>query len=77
MTPTMSRAAQAETLLQEGVSSAQAILFAINASEMLGALPTEPHAVNSHNHARQLLGMLEDNLRVIQAQVDALSNGEG
>ena len=75
MGSTTPRAILAENLLQEGVSSAQAVLFAISANSMLSDLPSDPYARNMHNHAMQLLAMLEDNLRAIQAKVDALPDG--
>lgn len=60
------------SLLQDGVSFAAATLFAIEASGMLKALPTEEHERDQHNHGCALLAMLGDHLRLIQAQVDAL-----
>jgi hypothetical protein len=80
MANTMSRAARAETLLQDGVAAASAVLFAISAGNMLGGVPADPSERNQHNHATQLLSMLEDSLRAMQQQVDALApsaeNGE-
>ena len=73
MANTMSRAARAEMLLQDGVSGASAVLFSISAGNMLGGLPADPTERNQHNHATQLLSMLEDCLRAIQQQVDALA----
>ncbi|WP_267395009.1 MULTISPECIES: hypothetical protein [unclassified Sphingomonas] len=59
-------------LLQEAVSCASAMLFAIEASDMFKALPADAHDRDQHNHGCFLLGMLSDHLRQIQAQVDAL-----
>jgi hypothetical protein len=59
-------------LLQEAVSCASAMLFAIEASDMFKALPADAHDRDQHNHGCTLLGMLGDHLRSIQAQVDAL-----
>jgi hypothetical protein len=66
------RNTQSAELLQEGVSCAHAVLHAISAGSMLGALPEDSYARTAHNHATQLLAMLEDNLRAIQTKVDAL-----
>jgi hypothetical protein len=61
-----------ESLLQEGVSCALATLHAIEGAGLFQALPAEGDA-DQHNHGTALLGMLEDQLRRIQQQVDALS----
>jgi hypothetical protein len=63
---------RAADLLQDGVSNALATLFAISASDMLNTLPAEDYAKQQHNHALMLLHMLEDNLRRIQIEVDAI-----
>ncbi len=57
-------------LLQDGLSCAAAILFAIEAGDLFKALPADPQDHDQHNHGCVMLGMLGDRLRSVQAQVD-------
>ena len=61
-----------ELLLQEGVSAALATLYAIESAALFNVLPADPRAAERHNHGSALLAMLDDQLRRIQEQVDAL-----
>ena len=63
---------QRESLLQEGVSCALATMHAIEAADLFRAVP-QGDAAKEHNHGCSLLAMLDDQLRRIQEQVDALS----
>ncbi|MEG3086072.1 hypothetical protein [Sphingomonas sp. PB4P5] len=65
---------RAADLLQDGVSNTLATLFAISASDMLNTLPADNYAKLQHGHALMLLHMLEDNLRRIQIEVDAIDD---
>lgn len=64
-------------LLQEAVSCAAATLFAIEASDLLRALPADEQAREQHNHGCVMLAMLGDHLRGIQARVDAMDAAAG
>ncbi len=64
-----------ENLLQEGVSSALAVLSALEGAGMLHNLPAGHHEAALHNHGLHLLSMLEESLRRIQAEVDARAVG--
>lgn len=61
-----------EDILQGGVSSAIATLFAIEGGAMLQNLPADPADHAQHNHALHLIGMLSDHLHRIQAEIDAM-----
>ncbi len=69
---TTQRHSRQNSLLQEGVSCALATLHAIEGSDLLTTLPADPDAAGRHNHGLAILHMLEDHLRSLQAQVDAL-----
>lgn len=58
-------------LLQEGMASALSVLFAIEAGEMLHALPPGEADAVKHNHALRMLNMLNDSLLLIQAEIDS------
>lgn len=62
-----------ESLLQGGLSSALATLFAIEGAELFNALPPEQADRDRHQHGTALLDMLSDQLRRVQQQVDDLS----
>ncbi|MBW6528702.1 hypothetical protein KZ813_17810 [Sphingomonas sp. RHCKR7] len=64
---------QREELLQDGVESALAALYAIGAGGLLSALPESSDERTRHNHALLLIHMAEEHLTRIQQQVDALS----
>lgn len=63
---------QRASLLQEGVSAAIATLHAIEGADLFRHLPADKHAVDNHDHGCTLLAMLEDHLRRLQQQHDAL-----
>lgn len=65
---------KSEDLLQEGVSSALAVLSAIEGAGMLHTLPAGKHEATLHNHALHLLNLLEDNLRRLQIEIDSRSD---
>lgn len=60
------------SLLQDGLESAIATLYAIDAAGLFRSLPVEPGGVAEHNHGCWLLDMLARHLTRIQQQVDAL-----
>lgn len=60
------------SLLQDGVGTARATLYAIEAADLFRALPADKSATEEHNHGCWLLGMLAEHLARIQEQVDAL-----
>lgn len=64
---------QENIILQTAVSSAAATLFAIEGADLFRALPANSDDADLHNHGCFLLGMLQQHLRQIQQQVDALA----
>ena len=64
---------QENTLLQDAVSSAYAVLFAIEAGDLFRSLPANKDDASFHNHGCYLLDMLAQHLHRVQAEVDKLA----
>lgn len=62
---------QVEDLLDEGLDATLAVLFALQAGDLLNTSPADPYAKAQFYHALRLFNMLEDKLRAIRAEVDA------